>query len=58
MKKTVIFDVVFIILLGIMLCSLILLHKSDISMQYMFIPLLATYYIGRYVTVLAYKKKS
>jgi hypothetical protein len=58
MKKSVIFDVVFIILLAIMLGSLILLGKADTSMQYMFIPLLATYYIGWYVTVLTNKKKA
>jgi hypothetical protein len=57
MKKTVIFDVVFIILLATMLGFFILSGKSEMPMQFMFIPLLATYCIGRYVSVLSYKRK-
>jgi hypothetical protein len=57
MKKTLVFDIAFIILLGIFLTFLCESGRLAIPTKFLFIPLLAAYYIGRYVTVVAYKKK-
>lgn len=57
MGKTVIFDIVFMVLLAIVL---ILIHEfgiSEIPIKFLYIPLLVTYFIGRYLTLLAIKKK-
>lgn len=58
MKKKVIFDVVFIVLLTIGITLLYELGCSEVSIKYLFPPLLAIYFIGRYVTLLANKKKA
>jgi hypothetical protein len=57
MKKTSIFDILFIISLTIALCLLNELGRKEIPIQFLFIPFLGVYYTGKYLSALSYKKK-
>lgn len=57
MKKSIIFDIAFIILLGLFLVFIIESGRTEMSIKFMFIPLLATYFIGKYAAILLNRKK-
>jgi len=58
MKKTSLFDIVFIIVLGIFLVVLSESGNIAVPTKFLFVPLLSAYYIGRYITALSSKKKA
>ena len=57
MKKTIIFDIVFIIALGGLLVILSETNMLDLLMKYPFFTILTFYYIGRYITYSIKRKK-
>lgn len=58
MKKTSIFDFVFILLAVMFLILMNKFGNENTLNTFLLIPLLIAYYMGRYVTVLSAKKKS
>jgi len=56
MKKAVIYDIIFIVLLAVILVAVNDLDTNNELFKYRYIGFLIVYFIGRYISRIVYKK--
>ena len=57
MKKSLLSDAIFIVILALFLTCLLETNTLQINIKYAFIPLLICYFLGRYVSYYIYKAR-